>query len=238
MDSEEREPFAHRLESLTTRFVDRIATCLDQLAELVSLYGDGRPIMECVRRIRDLEGECDDIHRSVATHVSTVEVRELGIQLTGIHLNRDQLLELFATLDEIANGAERFASDLEAIEPPVIDDCLGDLAEMIATARAGIRFLTDAVPAFIQSLTNQARRVTINEIVGPVRRIESHADDLREEVIKAAFERETAAVAFVYRELALLLDGVVDAMEDASDRMLLVGGDSQVVDFVDGAWSE
>lgn len=237
MEPEEREPFTHRLESSTTRFVDRIATCLDQLAELVSLYVDGEPIAECVRRVRDLESECDDVYRSVATHVSTVEVRELGIRLTGIHLNRDQLLGLFATLDEIANGAERFASDLEAIEPPAVDDCLDGLAEMIATARAGLRFLTDAIPAFIRSLTDQGRRVTSNEIVGPVRRIESHADDLRDEVIKAAFERETGAVALVYRELALLLDGVIDAMEDATDRMLLIGGDSQVVDFADGAGS-
>lgn len=237
MEPEEREPFTHCLESLTTRFVDRIAMCLDQLAELVSLYVDGEPIAECVRRIRDLESECDDIHRSVATHVSTVEVRELGIRLTRIHLNRDQLLGLFATLDEIPNGAERFASDLEAIAPPAVDDCLDGLAEMIATARAGLRFLTDAIPAFIRSLTNQGRRVTSNEIVGPVRRIESHADDLRDEVIKAAFERETGAVALVYRELALLVDGVIDAMEDATDRILLIGGDSQVVDFADGAGS-
>lgn len=235
MEPDEGEPFDRRLESLTTRFVDRIATCLDRLAELVSLYGRGEPIAACVRRVRDLESECDDTYRSVATHVSTIEASELGIRLTGIHLNRDQLLGLFATLDEIANGAERFASDLEAIEPPVIDDCLDGLVEMIATARAGMRFMVEAVPAFVRSLTDPGKGMTIDEIVGPARRIESHADDLRDDVIEAAFERESGAVALVYRELALLLDGVVDAMEDVTDRMLLVGGDSQVVDLADGA---
>lgn len=238
MEPEERAPFERRLESLTTRFVDRIATCLDRLAELVRLYAGGDPIAACVRRVRDLESECDDTYRSVATHVSTVDAGELGIRLTGIHLNRNQLLGLFATLDDVANGAERFASDLEAIEPAGIDDCLAGLREMIETARAGMRFLERAVPSFVRSLTDPGERMTIDEIVGPVRRIESHVDDLRDDVIAAAFERGSDATALVYRELALLIDGVVDAMEDATDRMILVGGDSQVMDLGDDAVTE
>lgn len=238
MDHEDRDPFERRLESLTTRFVDRIATCLDRLAELVSLYADGDPIAACVGRIRDLESECDDTYRSVTTHVSTVDAGELGIRMTGVHLNRDQLLGLFATLDDVANGAERFASDLEAIRPAVVDDCLAGLREMIETARAGMRFLERAVPSFVRSLTDPGERMAIDEIVGPVRRVESHVDDLRDDVIAAAFEDESDGTALVYRELALLIDGVVDGMEDATDRMILVGGDSPVLALGDDAAGE
>ena len=238
MEPEERAPFERRLESLTTRFVDRIATCLDSLAELVSLYADGQDIAACVRRVRDLESECDDTYRSVSTHVSTVDAGELGIRLTGIHLNRDQLLGLFATLDDVANGAERFASDLAAIEPAVVADCLAGLGEMIETARAGMRFLERAVPSFVRSLTEPGERLSIDEVVGPVRRIESHVDDLRDDVIETAFERAPEATALVYRELALLVDGVVDAMEDVTDRMILVGGDSPVLALGDDAAGE
>lgn len=231
MERDERIPFERRLDALTTRFVDRIATCLDRLSELVSLYSNGEPYAQCVRQVQDLESECDRVYRSIATHISTANASDLGIRLTEIHLNRKQLLDLFAHLDEIPNGAERFASDLEAIEPPEVDDSLDDIQEMIASARAGVRFLEDAVPTFVRSLTHPEKEMSIDEIVGPVRRIESHTDELRDEVIATAFECEPQAVALVYREMVLLLDGVVDAMEDVTDQMVLIGGDSQVVDL-------
>lgn len=231
MGRDERIPFERRLDSLTTRFVERIATCLERLSELVSLYSNGEPYDQCVRRIRDLESECDRTYRSVAAHVSTANVRDLGIRLTGIHLNRNQLLHLFDHLDEIANGAERFASDLDAIAPRRVDDCFEGLQDMITSARAGIRFLEEIVPGFVQSLIDPDEEMSIVEVVGPVRRIESHVDELRDEVIATAFESEPLAVALVYREMALQLDGVVDTMEDVTDQMLLVGGDSQVMDL-------
>lgn len=238
MEREKRTPFERRLDSLTVRLVDQIAACLDRLSELVSLYSSGEPYDRCVRRVRTLESECDETYRSAATHISTVDARDLGIRLTGIHLNRNQLLDLFTYLDEIPNAAERFASDLEAIKPRRVDDCLEGLGEMITSARAGVRFLEEAVPKFIRSLTDPEEAMSIVDVVGPARRIESHVDDLRAEVIATAFESEPQATALVYRELALLLDGLVDAIEDVTDQMVLVGGDSEVMDLTTRRVSE
>ena len=234
MEREERVPFERRLDTLTTRFVELVGTCLDRLADLLSLYSSGDPYERCVRQVRALESECDSTYRSVTTHVSTARADDLELRLTGIHLHREQLLGLFADLDEVANAAERFASDLQAIEPPRVDDCLAGLEEMVASARAGVRFLEGAIPAFVRSLTDPAASLSFAETVGPARRIESHVDELRDEVIATAFEREPPATALVYRELALLLDGLADAVEDVTDRMVLVGGDSQVTEFADG----
>lgn len=238
MEREEGVSFERQLDSLTTRFVEQVGTCLDRLAELLTLYSSGEPYARCVDQIRALESECDSTYRSVTTHVSTVRADDFEIRLTGIYLHREQLLGLFTHLDEIANAAERFASDLQAIEPARVDDCLADLEEMVASTRAGVRFLEDAVPAFVRSLTDPAESLSFAETVGPARRIESHVDELRDEVIATAFEREPPTTALVYRELALLLDSLADAVEDVTDRMVLVGDDSRVTEFADDTGSE
>lgn len=223
--------FDRRLETLTETFVERVADCLEYLPALVDRYADGEPYVEDVQRVQALESECDRTYREVSALVATATERDLGIRLTGVYLNRDQLLELFRRLDEVANATERFASDLAAIEPPRLEAPLDGLREMAELATEGMQYLENAVTDLVRALCNPDEVAPVADVVESIRRTESAVDELRDGVVSVAFERESHAVALVYRELALLLDGVLDAMEDTTDLMFVVDGDSREIDF-------
>lgn len=229
MVEDDPRAFERRLETLTETFVERVADCLECLPELIDRYAEGEPYLEDVQRVRVLESDCDRTYREVSALVATATDRDLGIRLTGVYLNRDRLLDLFGRLDEVANAAERFASDLAAIEPPRVDAPLDGLREMARFATQGVQHLADAVVDFVRALCHPDEVASVADVVESVRRTESAVDELRNGVVSTAFDREPPTVALVYRELALLLDDALDAMEDVTDLMFVVEGNDQRV---------
>jgi uncharacterized protein Yka (UPF0111/DUF47 family) len=138
---------------------------------------------------------------------------------------------LYGTLDSVANAAEQFATELESIEPPRRKRCLDGLYRMAEHAVQAIKELETAVSAFVRALCRPDGTVSLTEQVTRIQTIESEADGIRNDVLSAAFDRTPDGTGVVYRQLAVLLDAVLDAMEDVTDRMHLLSGTEEWLDL-------
>lgn len=226
MATEDRTRFERRLDALTATFVEGVTECVAALPELLDRYADGASTDGLLARTRERESECDRVHREVSSLVSTADAGELGIRLTGVHLNRGQLLELYARLDDVADAAERFAADLVGMDPRRVEAGLAGLRAMADSAVRAVDHLGEAVTGFVRTLCDPEYSLAVVDTVETVRRIEGRVDERRDEVVATAFRRGDDAAGLVYRELAFGLDSVVDAAEDVTDRMFLLAGDN------------
>ncbi|SEW04424.1 DUF47 domain-containing protein [Halobacterium jilantaiense] len=218
--------FEERLVSATDAYLDQLENCVRLLPRVVAAYaaGDDEAFEAVVERVRRLESDCDESVRAVTALVANADVRDLGIQLTHVHLHAGQTIELYQSLDEVANAAERFAEDLAATAPPripVLLDAFEAMGERACEAFAAMRAV---VTSYLGVIRSPDAGVDITDAVERVRAAESDCDRHRNEAVSAAFSDHEDAYPVVYREQAWLLDGVVDAMEDVTDCVVRVSG--------------
>ena len=215
--------FERRLVPATERYLDRLADCVEALPRLVEAYRAGREHRTALAEVRSHESECDAIKLELGGLLSGAD----GADSTPPAWDRrytDRTLELYEDLDAIANAAEGFAGELVAIGPTRCGACLDGLAEMVGLAVSAMAELEAVVEAFVRALCRPEEAVSVTDGVSTIRAIEGEADSVRDRVIEAAFADEDGGDAIAYRQLAVGLDGVLDAIEDATDRMHLVAG--------------
>jgi len=215
--------FERRLVPATELYLDRLADCVEALPRLVEAYRAGREHRTTLAEIRRHESECDAIKLELGRLLSGVD----GADSTPPAWDRrhtDRTLELYEDLDAIANAAEGFAGELVAIGPTRCGACLGGLAEMATLAVSAMAELEAVVGAFVRALCRPEGDVSVTDGVSTIRAIEGEADSVRDRVIEAAFTGERDGDAIAYRQLAVCLDGALDAVEDVTDRMHLVAG--------------
>lgn len=230
MPDTETGEFADRLVSETETYLDQTEQCVSVLPEVLAAYPDD-DYGSLVDRISALESDCDRTKRRLCGLVAHADVRDLGIRLTRVHLHGGQTIELFTVLDEIANAAEAFATDLAAFRPVLPQARRELLHEIAARAVEAMTALRAAVRDYVAVLCNSEASTDIADDVRRVRDAESDCDRLRNELVTAAFAgKEGCASALVCRELVADLDDVVDAMEDVTDRMVRTTGSDLAVD--------
>lgn len=222
--------FEDRFVSQTTSYLDRLEACVTLLPELLERYGDGEPYQQTVERICDLESDCDARNRHISALIADADVEQLGIRLTRIHLHSGQIIELYGLLDEIANTAEQFAEELVAIDPRPAARPLEVLAEMAAKIVSTTTHLHRAVETYVHALCHPNEPTAIVDAVQQVRDAETDGDALRNEVLATAFDDAAIENPLVYREFALLLDSILDAMEDVTDKMIFISGNQSWID--------
>jgi len=230
MTATEREPFEARLRSETETYLDHTAACVECLPRLVDAYAADGDYEAVAGRIAETEGKCDETNRRVSALVGNADVRDLGIRLSRVHLHSGQTIDLYHALDEVANAAEQFADEMAAIRPERDPALLDSLAEMAALAVDAATALRPAVAGYLDALCDPEASVSIAHEVAHVRAVESECDRLRADLVASAFDGDASGTALVYRELATLLDGVVDAMEDVTDRMIRITGTELSID--------
>jgi uncharacterized protein Yka (UPF0111/DUF47 family) len=224
MASDTAEAFETRFRSQTETYLESIDACVASLPRLIDQYAAEDPsYRRTVERIHAIESDCDETNRRISTLIANADVDELGLGLTNLHLNTGTTIDLYQQLDEIANTAERFAAELDAIEPPRSAACLDVLHEMADTAARTTPVLARTVTDYIEVLCDPYASATLGADITRIRAAESDCDDLRTDAIAAAFDGDVP-VPVVYREFANILDAVVDAMEDVADRIVWVTG--------------
>lgn len=223
--------FGGRLESRTDQYLEQLTTCVEAVVPLIDRYRDGREYDAIVERIHRLESDCDETKRAIGGLVLNIDPEATGIRLTWIYLHADRLLELYETLDSIANSAEQFATELDAIEPPRRKPCLDGLYRMAERAVAAIAELEYTVSAFVRALCRPDHTVSLTERIETIRTIERNADAIRNGVLSVAFDGAYDGTSVVYRQLAVLLDAVIDAVEDVTDRMNLISSTEAWLDI-------
>lgn len=217
------DAFEERLAAQTTACLEQVDECVAALPRLLDRYAAGESYRRTVDRIREAESDCDGTIRRISTVVSNADVEELGLGLTHLHLNAGATISLYQRLDEVANAAEQFAEELAAIDPPRSAAALDHLREMAETARRTAPVLARAVTGYTEALCDPYASAALGDEIGRIRAAESDCDDLRNRAIAAAFADDAPAPT-VYRELAHMLDAVVDAMEDVADRIVWITG--------------
>ena len=231
MALEERTAFGRRLESSTDQYLESLAAAIETLVPLVDQYradGEYSPIVE---RIRQFESDCDERRREIGGLITDVDPEATGIRLTWVYLHADRLLGLYEALETVANSAEQFATELEAIAPPRKRECLDGLYRMAEYAAIAVDELKDAVSAFVRALCRPDYVISITEPITRIRTVEAETDAIRSEVLSTAFDGEHDGTGVIYRQLAVLLDGVLDAIEDVTDRMHLLSGTEEWLDI-------
>jgi len=223
MAPEQQSAFGRRLESTTDRYLSQLADCIGVLPTLLDRYERGSGFGSSVGRIQGLESDCDATKRELGEIVTTADTGSVGLRMTWVRLHADRMLELYARLDEIANAVEQFAEELSAIAPPRRSEPLSGLAEMAQFAVAAMAELREVVSGFLRALCRPDYQASITGSVSAIRTIEGSADAVRNDVIEAAFEGDGEG-AIVYRQLAVLLDETLDAMEDVTDQLHLMTG--------------
>lgn len=213
-----------RLVTQTTTCLDQVGECVECLPPLVEQYAADEHYQSTADQISAVESRCDRTNREISSLVADADVRDLGIRLTRVHLHSRQTIELFHLVDDVANAAEQFADELVATAPERRPEELDLLREMAATAVDAMDSFRRLVTAFVKVVSApECEAVVVNE-VATIRDAESTCDDLRNELVHSAFASEGVRTPFLYRELALQLDEIVDLMEDVTDLLIRVTG--------------
>ena len=216
--------FQRRFESGTEQYLDRLADSVAALPTLVEEYGAGREYRTTLAEIRRHESECDAIKLELGRLLSSADDTDVAAGPAWDRRYTDRTLELYGHLDTIADAAEQFAGELVAIAPARRDECLEGLAEMATLAVSAMDELKRIVKAFVRALCRPDDGLSITDGVSTIRAIEGEADTVRTRVLEAAFAGAHDGDAVAYRQLAVVLDGVLDAMEDVTDQMHLTTG--------------
>ncbi len=212
----------------TEQYVSRVEACVTQIPALLEQYAEGGPYRETAERVHTLESECDHARRRVCATITTASAEEVGLRNSRVQLNSPQVVALFQTLDRVANAAEQVAAELPVVGPPV-GAPFARLREMADRATEAMAALAGAVVTFARALCDPAGSVTLVDEIAAVRDAESSCDRLRTDAVATAFDELPTATALLHREFALLLDSVVDAMEDVTDRIVLIASNGSWV---------
>ncbi|MFP8952201.1 DUF47 family protein [Natrialbaceae archaeon A-arb3/5] len=216
------EDFGERIVARTDTYTADIEACVELVSQLFEEYLTGGDYRRTVDRIRELESDCDRHNRQLNALITNASVEEFGLRNSRVHLNLPQVTELYQAIDEIPNAAERIAEDLVTIEPPREERCFQGFLEMADCATTAVAILSEILTEFAQLLRTPSQSGTVANEIEAVRDAESSCDGIRNDVITAAFDEQPIPHALVYREFALDLDVLVDAMEDVTDQLVLV----------------
>jgi uncharacterized protein Yka (UPF0111/DUF47 family) len=231
MQDGDSDTLEHRLVTQTATYLDQVVECVECLPPLVEQYAADEHYQSTVDRIADVESRCDRTNREISSLVADADVRDLGIRLTRVHLHSRQTIELFHLVDDVANAAEQFAEELAATAPERRPEQLELLQEMAAIAAEATDSFRRLVTAFVKVVTApECEAVVVNEVAA-IREAESDCDDLRNELVRSAFAGEGVRTPFLYRELALQLDEIVDLMEDVTDLLIRLTGNDIAIEL-------
>ncbi|PSP84990.1 hypothetical protein BRC83_03525 [Halobacteriales archaeon QS_1_68_17] len=211
------ERFAAEFRSLTDVYLRQVRNCTRRLPDAVRAYGtDREQFRHEVERLSAVESECDSTLRQVRALVG----ESMPPNFTVAYLHAGDVVDLYAEVDAVANRAEQFGRELAAIEPAVTDPELASLVEMAEMTDEATGVLTNAVLDRADDLSTVGEVPPIEDAVEAIDALESECDAAKYELIETGFTDGTTVEALAVRELALVLDGAMDAVEDAADHLV------------------
>lgn len=214
--------FGERLETQTAAYLDRVDDCVALLPRVLDEYAADGPYRDTVDEIAAVESECDDLVRDLRALITGAGPDDIGLLNTRINFNESALLDFYNELDVVANHTERIAQEVAMMRPDAGVDAFDDMREMAARIAEMVAVLGDVVEGFVGGLARADATETLTEGIEAIRELESECDDLRNDAIATAFADEAVDQPLVYRELAILLDELANAVEDLTDRIVVI----------------
>jgi hypothetical protein len=214
--------FGERLETQTAAYLDRIDDCVVLLPRVLDEYADEGAYRDTVDEIAAVESECDDLVRDVRALITDAGPDDIGLLNTRINFNESALLDFYNELDVVANHTERIAQEVAMMRPDASVEPFADMREMADRIAEMVAVLGDVVEGFVRGLTRADGTETLADGIEAIRGLESECDDLRNDAIETAFADGAVDQPLVYRELAILLDELANAVEDLTDRIVVI----------------
>ena len=141
---------------------------------------------------------------------------------TRINFNESALLDFYKELDVVANHTERIVQEVAMMRPDADVAPFRDMEAMAGRIAEMTALLADVVTRFVHGLARSDATETLTGEIEAIRGLESECDELRNDAIATAFRDDAVAEPLVYRELAVLLDELANAIEDLTDRIVVI----------------
>lgn len=208
---------ADAIRTRTATYLQQVERCLAHLPDALEAYGsDQEAFAATVEGLSTAESECDATLRELRTLVG----ESAPPNYTAVYLRADDLVRLYARLDEIPNCAEQFCRELWVVRPDLDPETLAALREMARVTTRATATLTEVTDAYVDSLVTPGDPVRVADDVEAIAELESRCDDRKYEALEHAFASQPAGQALVVRALVGTLDEAADAVEDAGDYVL------------------
>ena len=214
--------FGERLETQTDAYLERIHDCVRLLPVALEAYATTDDPTETAAEIGDIESECDERVRELTGVITNAGPDDIGLLNTRITFNESALIDLYKTLDVVANHTERIVQEIVMMRPPADVEPFDDMREMADLIVEMTATLESVVGDFVRGLSRSDTTRTLTDDIETIRELESACDRLRNDAIATAFADESIDAPLVYRELAILLDELANTIEDLTDRMIVI----------------
>jgi len=196
-----------------SEFLRTLVEGTDQLRTLVDAYGeDDAEFERAVDRLARLESRCDELAAAVRRALTTAAEPSFSTA----YLFSNDAVRAVGEADDVISTAETVGKELAVMRPSLSADAVAGLRQLAWTAHDAVEHLATA---FREWLVRGSAADGVDESLATVRRLERDCDDVKYDLIDAAFENDDAAEALVVRELATGLDDVANAAEDAADAL-------------------
>ncbi len=186
----------------TREHAKKVYDCTNELNELIILIlkkGKLQEIEGKIRRINDIEHECDDIRRKVMLDLTKGEL---------VPSVREDLAHLIKRLDAIANNANAAAKRLGILDLEIFSPISEELKKMSETSLKCIGILHKTIDSQLGHPVSE-----IYDSINEINRLEHEIDVLNFEI-----KRKLANIRPDYSPYkAMLLFKVIDLLESISD---------------------
>lgn len=214
------QTFEDSMTVTTAEYLAAVRECLAVLPAAVLRY-DTDAFADLTERISERESRADDSLRDLRRLCG-----KAGPHHPSVYLRTDDVMELYALVDDVPNAAERFVRELAATRPTLSESVADELAQMAALATRATTALTEVIERYVGTLLESGPRGDPTREIDLIADLESRGDAAKYAVIERAFVDGPSAEALLVRDVARSLDATLDAAEDAADHLLFMHGDA------------
>ncbi|WP_435194679.1 DUF47 domain-containing protein [Natronomonas sp. EA1] len=198
-----------------SEYLAAVERCVHVLPDAIDAYGhDTERFAAAIRAVSNHEDETVECARKLRATLAGID----GFEAGRVYLMRGELVTYLTALSEIATSAERVLVELDTIEP-ALGPIREGLAEMAHVAGVAFETLAAASRSYVRALATVADPPSLGASLDRVRRLETAADDLKDDCLRETFTGGYGPEALVHRELVLGMDAVPNTIEDAADHL-------------------
>ena len=209
--------FIHKKEKhivkMIKKHVDTVVETVCLTIDALNLFLEGKKeeSMEYTKQVHRKEHESDTIQHDIDAEMFG------GAFMPSI---REALFVTVDTVDKVANRAEKLGDFITLIWPEVPDDIVKDVKKIGEITCLCAHEMRDAIYSLFENI-KEVQEKTVN-----IEHYESEVDRLAWQVLEIIFkelEIEKFSHRMMLREMVVHLSSISNKMEDASDRINIIG---------------
>ncbi|MGQ9601378.1 MAG: DUF47 domain-containing protein [Candidatus Bipolaricaulia bacterium] len=204
---------------LLVQHAEKVCATVEELAQTVEDYLDGRPVGERSERVAQLEHEADLLKSQVRATLPRSD--------SFMPVNRSDLLEFIWQQDEIADVAQDAAGLLPLMELELPVELAEKWREFPQALREGVKIYRQMASSLKGLLERGFRREAVSqaiELLDEVNLLEHRVDMLEKDLITMIYRQDELDGFAKYHliQVLLKLGDVLDHMENAGGRIRIM----------------